>query len=116
MKEINKRPGIIAVICILGFIFILCGFPIVFSHSTRKMGVWFPALFGSMLALKFISMVGIWHLKKWGPKFYILIVGLSLIIKVLLGVDGFSDGFTGFYAIIVMIICMVYYPRMTRGL
>jgi hypothetical protein len=67
------RPTPVTVVCIIAFIFVIIGFPAIFSPFIKKLGVGYPALFGSILAFNFISLVGTWHMKKWGVYVYLLI-------------------------------------------
>lgn len=70
MQASVKRPILIKIICILGFIWIVFSFPSVFSPSVKKMGDWYPALFGLIVACSFISYIGVWHMKRWGVQLF----------------------------------------------
>lgn len=69
---IKNRPKLITTICVLGFIWIVFSFPAVFSPSVKKLGDWYPALFGLIVAFSFISYIGVWHMKRWGVSLFIL--------------------------------------------
>ena len=32
----------------------------------KKISDWAPAIYGIIVALQFISFIGIWHMKRWG--------------------------------------------------
>lgn len=64
--ELTKRPKIISIVCVIGYIWVILSLPSVFSPAIKRMGDWYPALFGLFTALYFFSYVGIWNLKKWG--------------------------------------------------
>ena len=70
MQSTVKRPILIRIICILGFIWIVFSFPSVFSPAIKKMGDWYPALFGLIVASSFISYIGVWHMKRWGVQLF----------------------------------------------
>ena len=69
---VRKRPILLSVVCILGYIWIVFSFPAVFSPSVKKLGDWYPALFGLIVAGTFISYIGVWHMKKWGVQLFAL--------------------------------------------
>jgi hypothetical protein len=72
-QTLTKRPKVISTICIIGFVWIVFSFPAVFSPSVKKMGDWFPALYGFFVALNFIAFIGIWYLKKWGISLFTIV-------------------------------------------
>lgn len=69
---IRKRPVLLTVVCVLGFIWIVFSFPGVFSPSVKKMGDWFPALYGFFVAANFMSFIGLWHMKRWGVVLFVI--------------------------------------------
>ena len=84
MQSALKRPRLISIICILGFIWIVFSFPSVFSPSIKKMGDWYPALFGLIVASSFISYIGVWHMKRWGVQLFIITFFMKEILLILL--------------------------------
>jgi hypothetical protein len=67
----QERPRLLTLICILGFAASVLSFPSIFSPFIKKKGAWFPALSGAMVALEFISVVGVWYMKRWGISLYL---------------------------------------------
>lgn len=67
-----KRPPLISIICIVGYLSVVFTFPQVFSPAVKKLGVFMPALYGILVAANFISCVGIWYFKQWGVQLYII--------------------------------------------
>lgn len=67
-----KRPLILSIICVIGFLWVVITFPGVFSPSIKKLGVFMPAIYGLIVAATFISFIGVWHLKRWGMELYVL--------------------------------------------
>lgn len=84
MQSALKRPHLISIICILGFIWIVFSFPSVFSPSIKKMGDWYPALFGLIVASSFISYIGVWHMKRWGVQLFIITFFMKETLLILL--------------------------------
>ncbi len=66
MKLVIKRPLILTIICIVGILWSLLNFIFVFSPFIKKISDWAPAIYGIIVAIQFISFIGIWHMKKWG--------------------------------------------------
>ena len=79
----EKRPPLLTIICILGYTWIVFSFPSVFSPIIKKLGIWYPGLFGLMVAANFISFVGVWHMKKWGVQLFIFTFFIKQIVLVL---------------------------------
>jgi hypothetical protein len=65
------RPKIITIICVLGFIASVLSFPSIFSPFIKKKGAIVPAISGLLIALEFISIVGVWFMKRWGVTLYL---------------------------------------------
>jgi len=69
--EKKTRPIFVTLICIAGFIGVVLSFPSIFSPFIKKMGDFYPALFGCIIAGNFISIVGVWNMKRWGVHLYL---------------------------------------------
>lgn len=81
---IRKRPKLLTFVCVLGFTWIVFSFPAVFSPSVKKLGDWYPALFGLIVAVSFISYIGVWHMKRWGVSLFIVTFFVKEIILILI--------------------------------
>lgn len=81
---IRKRPVLLTVVCILGYIWIVFSLPGVFSPAVKKLGDWYPALFGLLVAASFISYVGVWHMKRWGVNLFIITFFAKEILLILI--------------------------------
>lgn len=66
MEVTRMRPVILTIICIVGILWSLMNFIYVFSPFIKKISDWAPAIYGIIVALQFISFIGIWHMKRWG--------------------------------------------------
>lgn len=111
-----KRPRIINIICILGYLSVLVAFPQVFSPSIKKLGLMVPALYGILVAAQFISCVGIWYYKQWGVQLYIMTFFAKTLFFMLSDQVGFTFYFGIALSICFTIILMRHYPRMNPNL
>ncbi len=110
---IKKRPVLITVVCILGFTWIVFSLPAVFSPSIKKLGDWYPALFGLLVAASFISYIGVWHMKRWGVSLFILTFFTKEIILVLIN----DISFVGIvFSIFFLSSMVVFYKKMDINL
>jgi hypothetical protein len=111
-----KRPTIISVFCIIGYIAVVFTFPQVFSPGIKKLGVFMPAIFGILVAANFIACVGIWYFKQWGAQLYLI----SFFAKVLfyLSIRDYGTGFfvSTLYSVIFTVILLRFYPKMNPNL
>lgn len=108
-----KRPALLTIVCILGYIWIVFSFPAVFSPSIKKLGDWYPALFGLLVATSFISYIGIWHLKRWGASLFIVTFFIKEILLIL--IDDIS--YVGIVMSLFFIVSMlIYYKRLDSNL
>lgn len=110
---IRKRPLLLSIVCICGFAWIVFSFPGIFSPAIKKLGDFYPALFGFIVATSFISFIGVWHMKRWGVNLYITIFFLKQIVLVL--TDDIS--LPGIIASVFFISAMIaYYKHMDLNL
>ncbi len=111
-----KRPLILSIICVIGFLWVVVTFPGVFSPSVKKLGVFMPAVYGLIVAATFISFIGVWHLKRWGMELY----ALSFFSKVLFFILTKSFEMTSYVGIAFsawfMITYLFYYRKMDVNL
>lgn len=113
---IRKRPLLLTIVCVLGYIWIVFSLPGVFSPAIKKLGDWYPALFGLLVAASFISYVGVWHMKRWGVNLFIITFFVKEMILILINDIGFNFymGFT--FSIFFIITMIVFYKRMDENL
>lgn len=113
MDQLSKRPKLITTVCVLGFIWIVFSFPAVFSPSIKKLGDWYPALFGLIVACSFIAYIGVWHMKRWGVTLFIVTFFVKEILLVFIN----DLSYIGLFFSSVFIVCMLfYYKRMDVNL
>lgn len=108
-----KRPGLISTICVLGFIWIVFSFPGVFSPSLKKLGDWYPALFGILVAFSFISYIGLWHMKRWGVQLFVITFFIKEALLIMIGQVSYAGIFFSVFFICSM---LPYYKRMDVNL
>lgn len=113
MQASIKRPGLISVVCILGFIWIVFSFPSVFSPTIKKMGDWYPALFGLIVTSSFISYIGVWHMKRWGVQLFIITFFVKETILILVNDLSYVGVVFSLFFLISMI---AFYKRMDLNL
>jgi hypothetical protein len=111
----TKRPLIISIICIIGWIMVLLSFVYAFSPNIKKIGEFYPALYSFVVCLQFISFVGIWYMKKWGLHLLVISFFCKSILLVFMNTFQFGD-ITFLVEIIFIIILLFYYKRMDINL
>src|ERR1700722_17840813 len=117
-----KRPVIISIMCIIGWVMVLFSFIYAFSPTVKKIGDFYPALYSFVICLQFISCVGIWYMKKWGAHLFVL--SLSGKETLLYLMNDFSNTGIGFIfsmlflvlSLIIIIALLFYYRRMDVNL
>src|ERR1051326_2917663 len=116
MEIVKKRSVILTVICILGILWSLINFIIVFSPFVRKVSEWAPAIFGAIVALQFISFIGVWHMKRWGVHLYIAAFFTKQSFTLLINDFGISAGIGVFLSVIFLVFFFIFYSRMAQEL
>ena len=111
-----KRPKIISVICIVGFISVVFTFPAVFSPSVKKIGDFVPALYGFLVAGSFISYIGLWHMKQWGVQTFFFIFFVKTLFFILINDLGFGTILGIILSVTFGIILLRFYPKMDINL
>ena len=104
---IRKRPIPLTIVCVLGFVWIVFSFPAVFSPSVKKLGDWYPALFGLIVALSFISYIGLWHMKRWGVRLFIIAFFIKEMLLILIN----DLSYVGIFFSASFIITMVFFYK-----
>jgi hypothetical protein len=110
-----KRPVILSIVCIIGWILVVFSFIYAFSPGIKKIGEYYPAIYSFIVCLQFISFVGIWYMKKWGPHLFIASFFLKNILLVCMGTFTAIDA-VFIIDIIFIIILFFYYKRMDINL
>ncbi|MFH1524744.1 MAG: hypothetical protein ABIF04_07240 [Chloroflexota bacterium] len=82
----KKRPVVISVICILGFIGAAITIPTIFSSTARSIGAWYPPYLAFSAAIGLVCMIGLWKMKKWSVILYTAIAAVNQVIMLAMGV------------------------------
>jgi hypothetical protein len=110
---IRKRPILLSIVCIIGFIWIIFSFPGIFAPAVKKLGDFYPALLGLIVASTFISLIGIWHMKRWGVNLYIAVFFIKQLFLILIN----DVNIPGIAISIIFISCMLpYFKKMDLNL
>ena len=115
-KLIHDRPKIISILGVVGFVFSAGQIIAISAPSIRDVASWYPILFGSIICLRFISMIGVWHMKKWGAELFTYVSLTKIIIQLLVDDFGLSAKIDCGFSIVFIITFLFYYKKMARGL
>ncbi len=111
-----KRPLGISIICFFGFSGAFFSLIYVFSPSLKRYHELLPAFVGVFVALRFISFVGIWHMKKWGVELlavtYFVFLLLGIFLKEVYPINYPGLAFSTWF----LIHLLFYYRRMDSNL
>ena len=88
MKLVFTRPFLLTFVCILGYLWVVFTIPSIFSPTTKRLGEWYPALFGAVVAAQFISFIGIWHMKRWGVELFLINFFFKTLLHAVAGMLG----------------------------
>lgn len=108
--HLNKRPPLMTFFCMLGFLG--CGLSI-YSIFFRNYGFVSSPLFAfclfAVIVTQFISMVGLWKMKRWGVYLYIIstLVQLTLFATLYMLVPIFL-----LVPVLFIIAALVYFKKM----
>lgn len=84
--EQKKRPTVITVICIMGFIGAVFTIPLIFSRTAERIGDWYPPYLGFSSIIGLICMIGLWQMKKWAAYTYTGFAILNQFVLLVMGV------------------------------
>jgi hypothetical protein len=111
-----KRPAVITIFCIIGYLSVVFSFPQVFSPSVKKLGVLMPALYGILVAASFIACVGIWFFKQWGAELYMMAFFARTVFFMLTDQTGVTFYLGLMISITFSMILLVFYRKMSPNL
>jgi len=111
-----QRPILISIVCVKAFLWMFISFVKVFAPSIKKLGIMYPPVYGLIIALLFISIVGIWHMKKWGTELFILMSFLKLSFLFVIDDFDFSTYVGIFFTVAYISILLSYYKKMDSNL
>lgn len=113
MNIVIKRPVILTIICIVGILWSLMNFVYVFSPFIKKISDWAPAIYGIIVALQFISFIGIWNMKQWG----VMTCILAFIFKITFSIITEDVSYIGIgLSSVFIVFFLIYYNKMDSEL
>lgn len=112
----RKRPIIVSVITVLAMVG--CFFALMASimPAVKKLGDYYPAILGFIVAMRFIALVGVWHMKRWGVHFFVYAFLLRIVLYILMADIGIFGMAHLFFCVLYAAIFFVYYRRMDANL
>lgn len=110
------RPKIISVISVIAIVLILLAFPMLFMPSIKHMGDFVPMVLGIIITMQFVSVIGIWHMKRWGVQLFIIMFTVRVITFMYLDMLTFRFYFNIFYSVIFIIIFLRHFKKMDANL
>jgi hypothetical protein len=113
---LRKRPRIVSIFCVSQFIFCAGQIITISAPSIRNIAIWYPIIYGMIVSLRFISLVGVWHMKKWGAELFVYATIVKIITQVLVGDLTTMAKSDAVYSVILCIVFMTFYKRMSRNL
>ena len=111
-----QRPKLLSTICITGYLWMLVSFPAIFSPPIKKLGDFYPALFGIIPACTFISFVGVWHMKKWGVQLFIISFFIKETLHLSIDHFGLMPKIGVLLSVLFIVIFLFQYKKMDRNL
>jgi hypothetical protein len=110
------RPKIITITSVIAIVLILLSFPMLFMPSIKRMGDFVPMILGIIITLQFVSVIGIWHMKRWGVQWFIILFFLRIITFMLLDMYTFRFYFHIGYSILFIVFFLRHYKKMDINL
>ena len=111
-----KRPFVITLICILGYLSVVFTFPQVFSPPIKRLGLFVPAIYGILVSGQFIACVGLWYFKRWGAELYLAAFFLKALFHLLTDTAGAGLIVSGAIHLVFVFFLLRHYPRMDTNL
>jgi len=87
----------------------------VFSPGIKKLGILVPAAYGSITALQFISLVGVWYYKQWGVKAFLTAFFAKTLFHLYFNDVGFSFWLFIVFGIVATFIFIRHFKQMNAN-
>lgn len=113
---IINRPKLITTVTSIAIVFILLSFPMLFMPSIKKLGDFIPLILGVIITLQFVSLIGVWHMKKWGVELFLIMFFVRILLFSWLNLNNWSFYFNIFYSIVFIICFLLHYKKMDANL
>ena len=112
----TERPKIISITAIIAIVLIVLAFPMLFTPSIKRMGDFVPMILGIIITLQFVSVIGIWHMKQWGVRLFIIMFAVRVVTFMLLDMYSFRFYFNIFYSVLFIVFFLIHYRKMDANL
>ena len=113
MRLVIKRPLILTIICVVGILWSIGNFVFVFSPFIKKISDWAPAIYGMIVAMMFISFIGIWQMKRWG----VMISIAAFFSKIIFSIFVEDISYVGIgLSVVFTVFFLIFYRRMDSEL
>ena len=116
MQETRKRPIGISILTVVGFIICACQIILISNPAITDIGQWYPVVYGFLTAFKFIALVGVWHMKKWGPELFLYSFLLKITVQIAVGDYTIFAVMDTPLSILLIVVYFAFYRRMSRNL
>lgn len=110
------RPKSISIITVTAIVLVLLAFPMLFMPSIKRMGDFIPMILGIIITLQFVSLIGVWHMKQWGVRLFIIMFFIRVITFMLLEMYTFRFYFNISYSLIFLVFFLIHYRKMDANL
>jgi hypothetical protein len=114
--EVRKRPRIISIMAVLGFIVSSFQILLISYPGIKAIGHWYPIAYGLIVAIRFASLIGVWHMKRWGAELFAYILIVKIIVQVIGNDLTMLSIVDAFLSTIYAIVFLCFYKRMGRDL
>lgn len=83
-RSSTRRPLILTILCILGFVAAAANVPTIFTDDARRVGHWFPPFLALSVVVTVICMIGLWKMHRWAVLVYtgFAVLGFALALTV----------------------------------
>lgn len=105
----NKRPTLITILCIVGFISAVFSLPLSLSSYASDIGPWYPPFLAIAAVIGLVVFIGFWRMRLWALYVYLV---LFLVNQTVLLVTHVWSPVAAIAPIIVLIIGFSYRSRM----
>lgn len=104
----RKRPVLISIICVLGFLAVIAGAILGLTESAREIGEWYPPFLWMGAIVHAVAYIGLWRMKGWAPM--LMVVMFLANQGVLYGMDQWTPMSLGNG--VVVVITLMYMKKM----
>ena len=109
VQPTSRRPTVITVICVVGFVGALLVVPRILGDAARSIGAWYPPFLavGSIVGLA--CMIGLWNMRRWAVFTY---TGFFVVNQLVLLAVGIWSIFAFLIPVVVIAIMNSQFEKM----